>query len=86
MTWGQGFLTVAMISVCGFLMLVILIQRGRGSGLVGAFGGGALEGAKLFARNKLNEAYYGPGATPRAIVIERGFFNPQAEKLRKAAP
>ncbi len=40
MTWGQGFLTVAMITVCGFLMLVILIQRGRGSGLVGAFGGG----------------------------------------------
>ena len=53
---------------------------------VGAFGGGALEGAKLFTRKKLNEAYYGPGATPRAIVIERGFFNPQAEKLRQAAP
>jgi len=53
---------------------------------VGLFGGGALEGAKLFARKKLNEAYYGPGATPRAIVIERIFFNPQAEKLRKAAP
>ncbi len=53
---------------------------------VGLFGGGALEGAKLFARNKLNEAYYGPGATPRAIVIERRFFNPQADKLRQAAP
>ena len=53
---------------------------------VGAFGGGALEGAKLFARKKLNEAYYGPGATPRAIVIERNFFNPQSEKLREAAP
>ncbi len=53
---------------------------------VGAFGGGALEGAKLFAREKLNEAYYGPGATPRAIMIERSFFNQQAEKLRKAAP
>ncbi len=53
---------------------------------VGLFGGGALEGAKLFARKKLNEAYYGPGATPRGIVIERNFFNPQSEKLRKAAP
>ncbi len=53
---------------------------------VGAFGGGALEGAKLFARKKLNEAYYGPGATPRAIVIDRNFFNQQSEKLRKAAP
>ena len=53
---------------------------------VGLFGGGALEGAKLFAREKLNQAYYGPGATPRAIVIERSFFNPQSEKLRQAAP
>ncbi len=53
---------------------------------VGLFGGGALEGAKLFARQKLNQAYYGPGATPHAIVIERSFFNPQAEKLRQAAP
>ena len=53
---------------------------------VGLFGGGALEGAKLFTRKKLNEAYYGPGATPRAIVIERSFFNQQSEKLRKAAP
>jgi lipid-binding SYLF domain-containing protein len=53
---------------------------------VGLFGGGALEGAKLFARKKLNEAYYGPGATPRGIVIERNFFNPQSEKLRNAAP
>ncbi len=53
---------------------------------VGLFGGGALEGAKLFAREKLNEAYYGPGATPRGIVIERTFFNPQSEKLRQAAP
>ncbi len=53
---------------------------------VGLFGGGALEGAKLFARKKLNQAYYGPGATPRAIVIERNFFNPQSEKLRQAAP
>jgi lipid-binding SYLF domain-containing protein len=53
---------------------------------VGAFGGGALEGAKLFTREQLNQEYYGPGATPRAIVIERSLFNPQAEKLRQAAP
>ncbi len=53
---------------------------------IGAFGGGALEGAKLFARKKLNEEYYGAGATPRAIVIERGLNNPQAENLRRAAP
>jgi lipid-binding SYLF domain-containing protein len=43
-------------------------------------------GAKLFTRAKLNQEYYGPGATPRAIVIERSFFNPQADTLRRAAP
>ena len=53
---------------------------------LGLFGGGALEGAKLFARKKLKEAYYGSGATPRGIVIERSFLNRQSEKLRKAAP
>jgi lipid-binding SYLF domain-containing protein len=53
---------------------------------VGVFGGGALSGAKLFTRKELNEGYYGPGAAPRDIVIERSFFNPQSEKLRMAAP
>ena len=53
---------------------------------VGLFGGGALEGAKLFARKSWLEEYYGPGATPRAVVVERKFYNSQAEKLRKAAP
>lgn len=53
---------------------------------VGVFGGGALAGAKLFTRKEMNESYYGPGAAPRDIVIERTFFNPQAEKLRMAAP
>jgi lipid-binding SYLF domain-containing protein len=53
---------------------------------VGVFGGGALAGAKLFTRKSLNEGYYGPGAAPRDIVIDRTFFNPQSEKLRMAAP
>ncbi len=53
---------------------------------VGVFGGGALAGAKLFTRKSLNEGYYGPGAGPRGIVIDRTFFNPQSEKLRMAAP
>lgn len=39
MSWSQWFLTVLLIAVCGFLMLVVLIQRGRGGGLSGAFGG-----------------------------------------------
>ena len=53
---------------------------------VGLFGGGSLEGAKLFSRNSWNDAYYGASASPRAVVIERIFFNPQAEQLRSALP
>jgi lipid-binding SYLF domain-containing protein len=53
---------------------------------VGLFGGGSLEGAKLFSRDSWNETYYGASASPRAVVIERAFFNPQAEQLRGAVP
>ncbi len=53
---------------------------------VGLFGGGSLEGAKLFSRGSWNDAYYGAPASPRAVVIERTFFNPQAEQLRSAVP
>ncbi len=52
----------------------------------GLFGGGSLEGAKLFSRESWNDAYYGAPASPRAVVIERAFFNPQAEQLRSALP
>ena len=38
-TW-QFLTALAIIGVCALLMLVILIQKGRGDGLVGAFGGG----------------------------------------------
>ena len=53
---------------------------------VGLFGGASLEGAKLISRGALNDDYYGAAATPRAVLIERSFFNPQAEKLRNALP
>ena len=53
---------------------------------VGLFGGGALEGAKIFARNKLNTEYYGSPAPVRDIVVHRKFFNPQADPLRKTLP
>lgn len=53
---------------------------------VGLFGGGALEGAKIFAREKLNAAYYGSPAPVRDIVVHRKFFNPQADALRKTLP
>jgi preprotein translocase subunit SecG len=46
MSWGQWFLAVLLIGVCCFLMLVILLQRGRGGGLTGAFGGAG--GASAF--------------------------------------
>jgi preprotein translocase subunit SecG len=39
MTWGESALTWLLILVCCFLILVILLQRGRGGGLSGAFGG-----------------------------------------------
>lgn len=53
---------------------------------VGLFGGASLEGAKIFERRKWLVEYYGAAATARAVVVERKFFNPQADKLRKALP
>ncbi len=53
---------------------------------VGLFGGGAFEGAKIFSRQEWNDAYYGSAASPRAVVIERAFFNSHADKLRNALP
>lgn len=50
---------------------------------VGLFGGGALEGAAVLNRESLDESYYGWGVTPEAVVIERKFFNPQSDPLRK---
>jgi len=45
MSLMQWFLALLMIAVCGLLMLIVLIQRGRGQGLSGAFGGGGGGGA-----------------------------------------
>jgi lipid-binding SYLF domain-containing protein len=53
---------------------------------VGLFGGGALEGAKLINRQEWTDEYYGASAPTRAVVIERKFFNPHADKLRNALP
>jgi lipid-binding SYLF domain-containing protein len=35
-------------------------------------------------RDDLNQAFYGPGATPQAIVLQHRFSNPQADGLRAA--
>lgn len=53
---------------------------------VGLFGGGSLEGAKIFERTALNQEYYGGSPTPEAIVLERRFSNGQSDKLRAALP
>ncbi len=53
---------------------------------VGLFGGGALEGAKIFERTSLNHEYYAVGATPKNIVINRKFTNTQADSLRELLP
>ena len=53
---------------------------------VGLFGGGALEGAKIFERESLNTQYYGSGARARAIVIERKFSTAHADALRQTLP
>jgi lipid-binding SYLF domain-containing protein len=50
--------------------------------IIGAYGGASLEGAVLARRKDLNAAYYGAGATPQAIVIERTLSNPGADPLR----
>ena len=39
MTWGQWLVAMLIIVICSFLMLIIMLQRGRGGGLAGAFGG-----------------------------------------------
>lgn len=39
MRWPQWSIAVLLITVCALLMIVILLQRGRGGGLAGAFGG-----------------------------------------------
>jgi lipid-binding SYLF domain-containing protein len=53
---------------------------------VGLFGGGALEGAKIFTRTSLNEQYYAAGATPKEIVIDRKYINTHADSLRQLLP
>jgi lipid-binding SYLF domain-containing protein len=50
----------------------------------GLFGGVSLEGAAVLKRDDWNEGYYGKGATPYAILIERRFTNPNAGGLRNA--
>jgi len=49
----------------------------------GLFAGASIEGSYLDSDNEWNAAYYGPGATARAIIIDQRFSNPGAEPLRQ---
>lgn len=49
----------------------------------GLFAGGALEGSYVEPDHDWNALYYGHGASPRAILLERRYTNPGANALRQ---
>jgi len=49
----------------------------------GLYAGGSIEGSVLARRKDYNEAYYGPGATPDAILFGQALGNPGADALRQ---
>ena len=53
---------------------------------VGAFAGGALEGAAFIDRQSYNDQYYSAYAPAREIVVDRKFYNGHADPLRAALP
>jgi lipid-binding SYLF domain-containing protein len=50
----------------------------------GLFGGVSFEGAGILKKDSWNRAYYGQGASPYAIVIQRKFENPNTKALVNA--
>ena len=50
----------------------------------GLFGGVSFEGAGIIKKDDWNSAYYGQGATPRGIVMENKFKNPNTQALLKS--
>lgn len=50
----------------------------------GLFAGGSLEGSVIVKRDDWNSEFYGSGATPRAIVYDKKFSNPKADRFREA--
>jgi lipid-binding SYLF domain-containing protein len=57
-----------------------IVAFGNSAGL---FAGVSLEGSYLDADSDWNALYYGPGATTKAIVLDRRFSNPGAEPIRQ---
>lgn len=52
----------------------------------GLYVGISLDGTVITPDSSWNEAFYGQGATPEAILVEQRFSSPYAEKLVKAMP
>ena len=95
------FLVILYIFVCVFLILVVLLQQGRGADLAGAFGGGGSQqtfgprGAATFL-HKLTTGFFVAfiilalalavvESRPQSSVIRQGSKNPKAAGKRPAS-
>lgn len=50
----------------------------------GLFGGMAVEGSVIAPRNEFNDKFYGQKTEPRAILVDRHFYRPEAQALATA--
>lgn len=50
----------------------------------GLFGGAAVEGSVIAPRSDWNDSFYGQKTSPRAILMERTFYRPEAQALATA--
>jgi SH3 domain-containing YSC84-like protein 1 len=50
----------------------------------GLFGGMAVEGSVIAPREEYNRTFYGKKASPRAILVDRQFYRPEAQGLANA--
>jgi preprotein translocase subunit SecG len=80
-----GVLLIVYVLLCAFLILIVLLQRGEGGGLAGAFGGMGgesafgVKGDKTFKKlTAIVGALFMVLAVVISIVIERQFRPPAA--------
>ncbi|HYB08829.1 MAG TPA: lipid-binding SYLF domain-containing protein [Alphaproteobacteria bacterium] len=50
----------------------------------GLYAGGSIDGSVIVKRDDWNSEFYGPGATPRGIVLEQKFSTPKADRFRES--
>jgi len=50
----------------------------------GLFAGGSIDGSVVVKRDDWNSEFYGPGATPRGIVLDQKFSSPKADRFRES--